>query len=116
MIGVTSLKRPLTVKLPALIPVAPVYVFTPESVNVPVPVLASCPVPEITPLKVVEAFVPPTPRVWDANSIDPEPAMDATASFVPKLSVDPEPTVTAVLSLRLPVIFRVPAFTFVAPV
>ena len=35
--------------VPALMVVVPVYVFVPERICVPVPILASAPVPEITP-------------------------------------------------------------------
>ena len=44
-----SASEPVTFNVPADTDVAPVYVFTPESVVVPLPVLAKSPAPAITP-------------------------------------------------------------------
>ncbi len=40
---------PATCRVPALIAVAPVYVFAPERVKIPVPALVNPPVPLMTP-------------------------------------------------------------------
>jgi hypothetical protein len=69
--------------------VAPVYVFVPESVKVPVPAFVSAPeVPEITPVNDVEELSPPVVRVPDPSAIDPAPATEPTVSEIPaKLNV-----------------------------
>jgi hypothetical protein len=73
----------ITISVPALIAVAPEYVFVPVSVSLPVPVLTSDPpVPSpmppsrITPEKVVERLLPPTVRVSAPRRTLPPPSID----------------------------------------
>ena len=75
--------------------------------------------PEITPLKVVSASLPPAVKVALPSVRLPPPATEPTVSAKPfKSQVAPLATVTAVLSCKIPAapLFMVPAFTLVVPV
>ena len=93
-------------------------VFTPESVNAPLPVFISEPAaPEITPLK-FESETPLTVSAEDCNSTAPAPSKVAISSEEANRSFPLSPTVTAILSTRAapPDKVRVPEDTSVDPV
>ena len=93
--------------------------FEPLSVNAPLPTFTILPLePEITPLKVVFALLPPEVNVLLPRVILPAPAIEATVSVTATLYVAPLSTVTAVLSDNRPdpETVNVPALTCVVPV
>ena len=95
------------------------YVLTPLKVKVPLPALIRLPFePEITPLKVVFALLPPAVSVLLPRVILPAPAIEATVSLTATLYTAPLSTVTAVLSDNRPdpETVNVPALTCVVPV
>ena len=104
---------------PADIVVDPVYELLPVKVSVPLPALTILPFdPEITPLKVVLASLPPEVNVLLPRVILPAPAIEATVSLTATLYVAPLSTVTAVSSDYRPdpETVNVPALTCVVPV
>ena len=74
-------------RIPAPIVVAPVYVFIPESVCVPLPLLVRPPVPPlITPEKLAVAWLlPPTVRVFAPSVTLPAPVRPSIVSLAATL-------------------------------
>ena len=88
--------------------------MAPDRVKVPEPTFVKLPVLLITPLKVVSGVLPAVRlRV---KVMLPAPAIEAMVSLAPTIYVAPLLTVTAVLSDKVPVTFKVPAETVVVPV
>ena len=107
----------VTFNIPALIVVAPVYVFVPLKVKVPDPTFVNAPAPSNTPENSVVELSLPADKVWlEAMLIVPAPAIDQTVSVASKSYVAPLATVTAVLSDNVPVTVNVPAEIVVVPV
>ena len=93
--------------------------MAPLNVKAPLPNLTILPfVPEITPLKVVLALLPPEVNVLLPRVILPAPAIEATVSLAATLYVAPLLTVTAVSSDNRPdpETVKVPTLTWVVPV
>jgi len=105
--------------VPPFIVVAPVYVFTPDKVNVPVPALVKLPVPLMTPLNVVLVLSFPDVKAAEPNVTVPLPANEPIESLkLFKFHVAPLATVTALLepmAFATP-FFNIPALMVVAPV
>ena len=104
--------------VPALIVVAPVYVFAPDNVSVPVPTFVSPPPKLITPEYVVELLSLPTVNTA-VPVVLPDPDREPTdCANEPRAKTAPEPIVTAVLAERVlarPAV-NVPPLIVVAPV
>ena len=91
--------------------------MAPESVKVPVPVLARVPEPLMMPLIVVLLLRPPLVKVTpEPITILPAPAIEPTVSVVLMLYVAPPATVMAVVSAKVPETVSVPALIVVVPV
>jgi hypothetical protein len=73
----------MTVNVPPMTVVVPVYVLAPASVSSPVPAFTRLPAPEIGPEKVVVPPFPPAVSVKSPRTISPTPAIDPTASDAP---------------------------------
>ena len=105
--------------VPALTRMAPVNALAPDRVKTPVPTFVRPPAPDIAPLKVVLAWLPPAVKVALPRVMLPAPAMEPTVSAKPFRSQVAEfATVTAVPSCSTPAapLRKVPAFTAVLPV
>ena len=111
---------------PWLIVVRPLTVFAPERVCVPVPVLTSAPVPEMTPAKSVLLFAPPSVSVPLPSCTAPLPARLPIVALNPaRFKVPVVVCVTAALPVVAPVSviaaafdtgpFTVPRIAAVAP-
>ena len=72
------------------------------------------PAPLIMPLTVVSLILPKIRLAF--STVLPAPAKEAMVSFAATIYVAPLATVTAVLSDKVPVTFKVPADTVVLPV
>ena len=106
---------PETVKVPALIVVAPEYVLVPLKVWVPDPAFVNPPEPLITPDKVLLLLSPAVKVCELAISILPAPPTEAIVSLASTSYTAPDATVTAVLSDNVPETVKVPEFIVVAP-
>ena len=85
-----------------------------ERVTAPAPTLVREPVPLMMPAIVVSMALPKIRLAL--RTVLPAPAKEAMVSLVLTIYVAPLLTVTAVLSDKVPVTFKVPADTVVLPV
>ena len=102
-------------KVPACIPIEPVFVLVPDNVSVPLPSFTKDPAPLITP----DIALLPLSPVWSvlvfAISIFPALSSDWIVSSSSTLYKAPELTITSVVSAKVPVTCNVPAVITVSP-
>ena len=91
-------------KVPTLTVVNPVYVLTPDKVNVPAPDLVIPPVPEITPVVIAAAFAPSTVNkkppfiMFPVKVRPPEPEDTMVEAAVSVIGMDKDAAVVLELS------------------
>ena len=108
-----------TPSVPALSAVPPEYELAPESVSVPLPILARPPLPDIVPENVVLVLSVPTVRVAAPSVTAPAPASEPIVWLkLARFNVAPLATVKALKGAKVLVApaCKVPALTLVAPV
>ncbi len=85
--------------VPAETVITPVKSWLPVTVHVPVPILVTLPLSEMTPEKAVEELLPPTVSVAEPRLTEPAPESEATAwETSSRLNVAPAATVTALVA------------------
>ena len=101
--------------VPSSTTVAPLYVFAPLRLSVPLPLLISPPVPLMVPETVVSLLLPPEVSVELPRLMLPAPEIEPTRSLEPNSKIAPCSTDKLVISFKEPATKRVPARIFVFP-